>query len=156
LIFVRSGSSNSRKVLQRKIVVPCRVERRDEADDLFHPHPTVHRLVLGEIADAGPQLQRLPLRVEAQNADRPVVALEQPQQQANRGRLARRVPPQKRERLAALDGERHAAQHFGATERLVNGLHFDRGFGHGGVPSEQAVSYQPSAFSQRNGTLADG
>ena len=120
MIRVRSGSSKSRKILERELVVPRRIERRDEADDFFDAHPAVHRLVFGQVADAAAQLERLALRVDAQHADRAVVALQEAEQHANRRRFAGRVAAEERERFAALDLQRHAAQHFGRTKRFVN------------------------------------
>ena len=116
LIRVRSGSSKSRRYLQRQVVVPRRIERRDEPHDLLDAHPAVHRLVFGQVADAAAQLERLALRVESQHADRAVVALQQAEQHADGRRLAGRVAAEKRERLAALDLQRHAAQHLASSE----------------------------------------
>ena len=125
LIRVRSGSSKSRRYLQRQVVVPRRIERRDEPHDFLDAHPAVHRLVLGQVADAAAKLERLALRIEAQDADRAVVALQQAQQHADRRCFAGRVATEKGERLAAGHLQRHAAEHLGRAKRFVDRLQFN-------------------------------
>ena len=72
-------------------MIPGGIERRDETDDLFDAHPAVHRLVFGQIADAAAKFERLALRIDAEHADRAVVALQEAEQHANRGGFAGRV-----------------------------------------------------------------
>ena len=109
-------------VFEGELVVPGRIERRDEAHDFFDAHPAPHRLVFGQIADAAAELERLARGIEAQHADRAVVALQQAEQHADRGRFAGGVAAEEGERLAALDAERHAAEDLGAAETICKRL----------------------------------
>ena len=124
------GSSKSRTYLQREVVVPSRIERRDEPQNLADLHPAVHRLILGQVADAAAQLERLARWIETQHANRAVVALQEPEQHANRRRLAGGIAAEEGKRLAALDAQRHAAEHFRPPERLGDRLKFNRRFAH--------------------------
>src|SRR4029079_6972111 len=112
------------QVFLRQSVVPSWIEWRDETHDFVYAHPAVHRLVFGQIADVAAEFDRFPLRIEAQYADRAVVALQQAEQHPNRCRFAGRVATEERKRAAALDSQRHTAEHLGRTKRFVNGLHF--------------------------------
>src|SRR5215207_8501936 len=82
-------------VFQRQLVIPRGIEGRDEAHDFLDSHPAVHRLVFGQVADATPQLDRLALRIDAEYANRAVVAFEESEQKANRRCLAGRVSTKK-------------------------------------------------------------
>jgi len=77
--------------------VPRGIERRDEGHQLPHAHPPKHRLVLRDVSHAPAHLQRRQRRVQTQNANLSRIRLEQSQQRADGGRLARAVAPQQRE-----------------------------------------------------------
>ena len=63
---------------------------------------------LREVADLGGDRAMLLHRIAAEHADRAGVGVQQPAQQADRGRLAGAVRPDQAEHLAARDVERHA------------------------------------------------
>ena len=56
--------SAAQQVVGRQLVVPRRIEGGHEADQLLDPHPTEHRLVLGQVADTSSHLHLVPLRIE--------------------------------------------------------------------------------------------
>src|SRR5262249_27701152 len=63
------------QILVRQRVIPRRIERRDETYDLFNTHPAVHRLIFRQVANVAAQFDRLALWIDAQHADRSIIAL---------------------------------------------------------------------------------
>src|SRR4051812_27172907 len=104
------------------------------------------------------KFDRLPLRVEAQHADRAIVSLEQPEQHPDRRRLAGRIATEKCKRAAALDSQRYTAQHVGRSKRFKNGLHFNGWVNHDfeslmATASDLATLFAASARSSCNSSV---
>src|SRR3954447_996726 len=127
------------KICCSERVVPGWVKRRYKANDFFDAHPAVHRLIFGEVADAAAELQGFEFGVDAEDADRAVVAVQKAEQHADRCRFAGGVAAEEGECFAAGYLQRDSAQNLGAAERFVNSLDFDCWFVHGLVSSEAAT-----------------
>src|SRR5690349_14746876 len=89
-------------------VVPARVEPPLELATLAHAHPAVQRVALGHVTDAAADLWREVAAVVAEHARGAARRLEQAEEHADGGRLARTVAAEERvdapARHAQVDG----------------------------------------------------
>ena len=83
--------------------IPLGVEAADPVDDLTDPHPGVHGLILGHVADPLPDPEGIRPRIDTGHLALPVVAPQQAQEDADQGGLTGPVETEKAEDRAGRD-----------------------------------------------------
>src|SRR5262249_10036753 len=112
-------------------VVPARIERARVADQLVQAHPAGEIVLLGEVADAREDADRIRGGIETEDAHGAALRLEQPHDVPDERRLARAVRAAEPRDLAALERERNRRQRLLVAEAAGELGERDDGAGHG-------------------------
>ena len=135
--FVGSSSKRSSSSARRPRVEPA-AQLPEQVDRLAAGQVRPQVDVAGDVGEPAVQRDRVAPRVAAEQRDRAGVGAQQPEQDADRRRLARAVGPEEAVDLALRDLEVEPVERAERAERLDEAGDLDRGPCHGAQPTRRA------------------